>query len=178
MDYRILGPLEVFDGERRLTLGGTRQRAVLARLLLRRNEAVASDVIVDELWGENPPQTAAKVLQNCVSALRKELPGGAEALRTVGGAYALRLEPDELDRDRFERLFSEGRAALAAGDTAEASTVLRDALALWRGSPLSDFSYERFAQDEVARLEELHVAAVEDRIEADLALARHPELVA
>jgi DNA-binding SARP family transcriptional activator len=77
MDYRILGPLEVFDGERRLTLGGTRQRAVLTLLLLRGNEALASDVIVDELWGENPPQTAAKVLQNCVSALRKELPGGA-----------------------------------------------------------------------------------------------------
>src|SRR5436305_4124466 len=93
MYYRILGPLEAFDGERRLTLGGTRQRAVLVRLLLRGNEAVASDMIVDELWGENPPQTAAKVLQNCVSALRKELPGGAETLRTVGGGYALRVEP-------------------------------------------------------------------------------------
>src|SRR5437667_306472 len=127
MDYRILGPLEVFDGERRLTLGGTRQRAVLALLLLHSNEALASDVIVDELWGENPPQTAAKVLQNCVSALRKELPGGAETLRTVGGGYALRVEPDELDRDRFERGLAEGRAALAAGEAGEAAEQLRGA---------------------------------------------------
>src|SRR2546423_14438907 len=102
MDYRILGPLEVLDGERRLTLGGTRQRAVLALLPLRVNEALPSDVIVDELWGESPPQTAGKVLQNCVSALRKELPGGSETLRTVGGAYALRLEPGGRDRDRFQ----------------------------------------------------------------------------
>src|SRR5438067_7186215 len=177
MDYRILGPLEVFDGERRLTLGGTRQRAVLARLLLRRNEAVASDVIVDELWGENPPQTAAKVLQNCVSALRKELPGSAETLRTVGGGYALRVEPDELDRDRFERGLAEGRAALAAGEAGEAADQIRSALALWRGAPLSDVTYERFAQDEIGRLDELYVSALEDRIEADLALGRQAEVV-
>src|SRR6266545_3714204 len=172
MDYRILGPLEVIDEDRRLSLGGARQRAVLALLLLHGNEALTRDVIVDALWGQKPPQTAAKVLQNCVSALRKGLPGGAETLRTVGGGYALRLEADELDRDRFERLFAEGRAALAVGDHAEAAERLREALALWRGSPLSDFSYERFAQDEITRLEELHVAAVEDRIEADLALCR------
>src|ERR671937_1457752 len=109
MEYRILGPLEALDGERRLSLGGTRQRAVLALLLLHGNEALTRDVIVDELWGETPPATAAKVLQNCVSALRKELPGGAETLRTVGAAYALHLEPDELDRDRFERRLTEGR---------------------------------------------------------------------
>src|SRR6266511_6168331 len=177
MDYRILGPLEVIDEDRRLSLGGARQRAVLALLLLHGNEALTRDVIVDALWGEKPPQTAAKVLQNCVSALRKELPGGAETLRTAGGGYALRLEADELDRDRFERLLAAGRAALAVEDHAEAAERLREALALWRGSPLSDFSYERFAQDEITRLEELHVAAVEDRIEADLALGRHVELV-
>jgi len=177
MDYRILGPLEVFDGERRLTLGGTRQRAVLALLLLHGNEALASDVLVDELWGENPPQTAAKVLQNCVSAFRKELPGGAETLRTVGGGYALRVEQDELDRDRFERGLAEGRAALAAGDAAEAAEQLRGTLSLFRGAPLSDFTYERFAQEEIARLDELYVSALEDRIEADLALGRQAELV-
>src|SRR5207253_4786499 len=176
MDYRILGPLEVLDGDSRLTLGGTRQRAVLAFLLLRGNEAVPSDVIVDELWGETPPQTAGKVLQNCVSALRKELPGGAETLQTVGGGYAIRLEPAELDRERFERGLADGRAALAAGDAGEAAEHLRGALGLWRGTPLSDFAYERFAQDEIARLEEVHVAALEDRIEADLALGRHAEL--
>src|SRR6266487_5778062 len=103
MDYRILGPLEAFDGERQLPLGGARQRAVLALLLLHGNETLMRDVIVDELWGENPPQTAGKVLQNCVSALRKELPGGVDTLRTVGSTYVLELAPGELDRDRFER---------------------------------------------------------------------------
>jgi DNA-binding SARP family transcriptional activator len=177
MDYRILGPLEAFDGERRLVLGGTRQRAVLALLLLRANEALTRDVIVDELWGESPPQSAGKVLQNCVSALRKELPGGADRLQTVGGAYALRLAPDELDRDRFMRGLAEGRAALETGETAEAAEQLRAALALWRGAPLADFAYAPFAQDEITRLEELHVAAIEDRIDADLALGEHAELV-
>jgi DNA-binding SARP family transcriptional activator len=177
MDYRILGPLEALDDGRRISLGGARQRAVLALLLLHGNEPLPRDVIIDELWGEAPPPTAAKVLQNCVSALRKELPGGAETLRTVGTAYALHLAPDELDRDRFERLLTEGRAALAAGDSSAAAELLREALALWRGSPLSDFAYERFAQEEITRLEELHVEAVEERIEADLALGRHAELV-
>jgi DNA-binding SARP family transcriptional activator len=177
MDYRILGPLEAFEGERRLSLGGSRQRAVLALLLLHRNQALGSDVIIDELWGEEPPPTAAKVLQNCVSALRKELPGGAETLRTVGAAYELRLEADELDRDRFERLCSEAHVALETGEHAEAAELLQRALALWRGSPLSDFAYERFAQDEITRLEEQHAAAIEDRIDADLALGRHAEVV-
>ncbi len=177
MDYRILGPLEAFDGERQLALGGVRQRAVLALLLLRANEALPRDVIVDELWGEQPPQTAGKVLQNCVSALRKELPAGGEALRTVGGAYALQVTPGELDRDRFERGLAEGRAALAMGEHAEAAEQLRAALRLWRGAPLSDFTYEPFAQEEITRLEELHVGALEDRIDADLALGRQDELV-
>ena len=177
MDYRILGPLEAYDGERALPLGGTRQRSVLALLLLRANEALTRDVIVDELWGASPPPSAAKVLQNCISALRKELPGGAETLRTVGGAYALELAPDELDRDRFERTLAAGRAALAAGETEDAAEQLRGALQLWRGAPLSDFAYEPFAQEEISRLEELHVAALEDRIEADLALGRADELV-
>jgi len=175
MDYRILGPLEALDGERQLPLGGAKQRAVLAVLLLHANETLTRDVIVDELWGEDAPPTAAKVLQNCVSALRKELP--PDTIRTVAGAYSITLEPGELDRDRFERLLAEGRAALEAGDHADAAEQFRRALALWRGAPLSDFSYEGFAQDEIKRLEELHVAALEDRIEAELALGRHDELV-
>src|SRR5438874_3555115 len=176
MDYRILGPLEALDGERRLPLGGARQRSVLALLLLHGNEALTRDVIIDQLWGEEPPNTAAKVLQNCVSALRKELPAGPDTLRTVGGAYALTLGPDELDRDRFERLVAEGRAALSEQQHADATERLGQALGLWRGAPLSDFAYEPFAQEEIARLEELHVAALEDRIDADLALGRHDEL--
>ena len=178
MDYRILGPLEAFDGERALSLGGTRQRSVLALLLLRAQEALTRDVIIDELWGETPPPTAAKVLQNCISALRKELPDGGAALRTVGGAYALEVASGELDRDRFEQGLAKGRAALAAGESEEAAEQLRTALALWRGGPLSDFSYEHFAQEEIARLEELHVEAVEDRIDADLAGGRAEGLVA
>jgi DNA-binding SARP family transcriptional activator len=175
MDYRILGPLEAFDRDRQLPLGGARQRAVLALLLLHGNETLTRDVIVDELWGENAPPTAAKVLQNCVSALRKELP--PDTIRTVAGAYGIALEADELDRDRFERLLAEGRAALESGDHAEALDQLRGALGLWRGAPLSDLSYEPFAQDEIKRLEELHVGALEDRIEAELALGHHDELV-
>ena len=177
MDYRILGPFEAFDGERELSLGGARQRAVLALLLLRANEALTRDVIVDELWGDQPPQTVGKVLQNCISALRKELPAGADKLRTVGSAYVLQLAPEELDRDRFERGLAAGRAALEGGDPEDAAERLRTALGLWRGAPLCDFAYERFAQDEIGRLEELHVAAVEDRIEADLALGRHTEVI-
>jgi len=175
MDYRILGPLEAYDRERQLPLGGARQRAVLALLLLHGNETLTRDVIVDELWGENPPPTAAKVLQNCVSALRKELP--PDTIRTVAGAYGVALEADELDRDRFERLLAEGRAALEEGNYAEALEQLRRALELWRGAPLSDLSYEPFAQDEIKRLEELHIGALEDRIEAELALGRHDGLV-
>ncbi len=175
MDYRILGPLEAFDGERAISLGGARQRAVLALLVLHGNETLTSDVIVDELWGEEAPPTAVKVLQNCVSALRKELP--PETIRTIAGAYSLTLEPEELDRDRFERLLAGGRAALAAGDHADAAEQLRTALALWRGAPLSDFAYEAFANEEVARLDELHVGAQEDLIEAELALGHHDELV-
>jgi DNA-binding SARP family transcriptional activator len=177
MDYRILGPLEAYDGERPLSLGGARQRSVLALLLLHANEALTRDVIVDELWGESPPQTAAKVLQNCISALRKELPGGTDRLRTLGTSYALRLEPTELDRDRFEHALAKGRAALAAGESEHAAEELRSALSLWRGAPLCDFAYQHFAQDEILRLEELHVAAIEDRIDADLALGRAEELV-
>jgi len=178
MEYRILGPLEALDGERPLSLGGSRQRSVLALLLLRSNEALTRDVIIDDLWGESPPATAAKVLQNCISALRKELPDGGQALRTVGGAYALAVAPGELDRDRFEQALKRGRAALASGESEEAAAELRSALALWRGGPLSDFAYERFAQDEIVRLDELHVEAVEDRIDADLACGRAEELVA
>src|SRR5919198_3477882 len=133
MDYRILGPIEVFDGERQLSLGGGRQRAVLALLLLHANETITRDVMVDELWRDEPPPTAVKVLQNCVSALRKELSGRSEVLRTVGGAYTLAVAPGELDRDRFERLLAEGRAALAAGDSVDAADRLREALGLWRG---------------------------------------------
>jgi DNA-binding SARP family transcriptional activator len=175
MEYRILGPLEALDGDRQISLGGTRQRAVLALLLLHANEMLTRDVLIDRLWGDDAPPTAAKVLQNCVSALRKELP--ADTIRTVSGAYALELGPEELDRDRFERLLADGRAALADGAYAEAAELLRGALALWRGSPLADLSYESFTQDEITRLDELHISAKEDRIDAELGLGRQDDVV-
>jgi DNA-binding SARP family transcriptional activator len=177
MDYRILGPLQALDGDRALALGGPRQRAVLALLLLHANEAVSSEVIVHELWGAEPPRTAAKALQNCVSALRKALPAGVETLRSVRGGYALRVGPGELDRDRFEALLAEGRALQAEGDAGAAVERLRAALALWHGRPLSDFAFDEFAQDEIVRLEGLHLAAVEEKLEAELALGLHAHLV-
>ena len=177
MDFLILGPLELRDGSEPIRLVGARQRALLALLLLRRNEVLSSERLIDELWGESPPPTAAKALQNAVHQVRRALGEHAGALRTERGGYVLRVEPGELDADRFEQLHAEGRAAIDADDHAVAAKRLREALALWRGPPLSDLSYEGFAQPEIARLEDERVAALEDRIGADLALGRHAALV-
>jgi DNA-binding SARP family transcriptional activator len=183
MEFRILGPLEVCDDGRRLALGGARRRALLAMLLLHPNEVVSSDRLIDALWGEKPPDNAAKALQVHVSGLRKLLepehrpgePHGVLVTRPPG--YLLELAPEQLDLGRFERLRTEASQALAAGDAAAAVGKLRGALALWRGSPLADVAYEPFAQTEIARLEELRVAALEDRLEAELALGRHSDVV-
>jgi YVTN family beta-propeller protein len=179
MDFRMLGPLQVLDGERVLDVGGGKQRSVLALLLLHANEVVSSDRLIDELWppDEQPP-SAAKIVQVHVSRLRKALDGAGEGvLLTRGHGYLLRVDPDELDVERFRRLLDAGREALAAGDPDTAAKTLRDAAALWRGPPLAEFAYDPFAQEEIARLEELRLAALEERIEADLALGRHNEVV-
>ena len=176
MEFRILGSLEGTDKDRSLSLGAHKQRAVLAVLLLHQGEVVSTDRLVDELWGEQAPPTAVKSLQVYVSQLRKVL--GEGVLETRGRGYLLRLAPDQLDAERFEGLLELGRELFAAGDARGAADVLREALGLWRGSPLADFAYEPFAQPEIARLEELRLAALEARIEADLALGRHRELVA
>jgi DNA-binding SARP family transcriptional activator len=175
MDFRILGPLEVWRDDARLKLGGTKQRSLLAILLLRAGEVVSTDRLVDELWAERPPSTAAKSVQVHVSRLRKAL--GEAVIVTRPPGYVLELRGNELDLERFQRLASEGRQALASGDPRTASEALREALSLWRGPPLSDLAYEPFAQAEVARLEELHLAATEDRIEADLQAGHAAELV-
>jgi DNA-binding SARP family transcriptional activator len=175
MEFRILGSLEVLADGREVPLGGARQRAVLAVLLLHRGEVVPVDRIAEELWGERPPETAIKTVQVYVSRLRKVLPQDVLATRSPG--YVLGISPDELDLDRFERLVDEGRSLLARGLPADASERLRDALSLWRGPALADFAYESFAQTAIARLEEIRLAAVELRIDADLALGRHDELV-
>src|SRR5512146_1935722 len=175
IEFHILGPLEVCDRGQPLELGAGKQRALLALLLLHAGEVVSSDRLIDALWEEPPPASALNSVHVYVSQLRKALGNGL--LQTRRHGYLLALEPEQLDLGRFERLLGEGRALLAEGEAARAAKTLRAALALWRGQPLSDFSSEPFAQGEIVRLEELHLAALEERIEADLALGRQAELV-
>jgi DNA-binding SARP family transcriptional activator len=183
VEFRVLGPLEVQRNGESLGLGGQKQRGLLAILLLNANEVVSTDRLIDELWGGEAPGTAGKALQVHVSQLRKVLeperePGrSGELLLTRAPGYVLQIEPDQLDLGRFERLVAKGREALASGDTETAARMLREALALWRGPPLAEFTYAEFAQREIARLEELRLAALEDRIQADLERGRHAELI-
>ncbi len=184
MEFLILGPLEVRDRGRRLPLGGKRQRGLLAMLLLNANEVVSSDRLADALWDGREPHDASKALSVAVSRLRKVLeperaPGeDARILVTRAPGYELRLEPGQLDLDRFEQQVVEARADLSAGDAVTASRGLRAALSLWRGPALADLAHETFSQTEIARLEELRLVALEDRIRADLELGGDAGLVA
>jgi predicted ATPase/DNA-binding SARP family transcriptional activator len=184
VQFRILGPLEVLeDHGRPLALGGGKQRALLAVLLLHAGQVVSTDRLIDELWGEDPPDTAARsVLQVYVANLRKVLEP-ARPRRAVGGVlrtqppgYLVHLTPEEFDLHRFERLAREGRAALADGDPAQAGRLLSQALDLWRGPALADVVLQASGPGEVARLEERRLAALEDRIQAELGTGRHHEL--
>ena len=191
MDYRILGSFEVRTEGRLVGLGGEKPRALLAILLLHRNEVVSADRLIDDLWGESPPETALRTLRAYVSRLRKALgangappdesdrASGADGgvLVTQGHGYVLRVAPGELDVERFGEMADRGREALAARKPREAAAMLSEALGIWRGPPLTDFAYEPFAQSSIAQLEELHLAAIEDRVEADLALGRARNLV-
>jgi DNA-binding SARP family transcriptional activator len=177
MKFGILGPLEVSNEGRVLPLVGTKQRALLALLLLNANQVVSSDRLIDALWGDEPPESGTAALQVRVSKLRKALGTGGEAIVTRAPGYVLHVGSDRLDLQRFERLVSEAQRDLEGGDAAQASAKLGDALSLWRGEPLADLAYESFAQTAIARLEELRLAARELRLEADLALGRHNELV-
>src|SRR5690349_3588527 len=174
MDYRVLGPLEVIDesGEP-LRLGGRKPRSLLARLLLDANRTVSIERLVDDLWGEDVPDSAVKMVHIHVSALRKALPPGTLQTRQPG--YAVEIDPQELDLHRFERLQTEGRAALDEGDAATAAARLKDALSLWRGPALAEFT-EPFATVEATHLEERRQVCLEDRIDADLALGRHADV--
>jgi DNA-binding SARP family transcriptional activator len=176
MRVRILGPFHLEDGGRPITIGGVRQRAVLADLVLHANEVVPSEQLLVELWGEDSPPSAANALQAAISRLRRVLPAGR--LVTAGPGYMLRVFPAELDAAQFEQLMFEGRDALTAGTAAEAVQVLDQAMTLWRGPPLADFRYEPFAQAEIARLEELQLACLEERNEANLALGLEGPLTA
>jgi predicted ATPase/DNA-binding SARP family transcriptional activator len=176
MQVRILGPFQLEEGGRRITIGGLRQRAVLASLVLHANEVMPSEQLLVDLWGEDSPPSAANALQAAISRVRRALPPGR--LITKAPGYLLRIFPEELDVSRFEQLVSEGREALAARAAAQAARTLSQALSLWQGPALADFRYEPFAQTEIARLEELHLTCLEERIEADLALGSASVLIA
>jgi predicted ATPase/DNA-binding SARP family transcriptional activator/Tfp pilus assembly protein PilF len=178
MEFRILGSLEVRDGAHVVDVGGERQRALLALLLVRANEVVSVDRLLDELWEGSPPQGARTTLRSHVSRLRKALGGEARAkLLTRAPGYVLQLDASQLDAARFKHLVTQGRQALEAGDWPAASATLHQALELWRGPALTEFASVLSIQAEVIRLEELRLTATEDRVEADLAMGRHGELV-
>ena len=180
MEFRILGPLEALDGDRRVPLPGGRGRALLALLILNVGKVVSTERLIDDLWGETVPPTVQTALHGLVSDLRKRLEptrtkGEAPAaLRTAPPGYRLAVEPSCVDANRFRWLLEEARA----GEAAERAVTLREALGLWRGPALADFTYEPFAQREIATLEELRLEAIEHRVDADMAVGPGSELVA
>jgi DNA-binding SARP family transcriptional activator len=176
MDVRVLGQFEVWGNDgRRLSIGGGKQAMLLALLVVRRNGVVSIDQLVAALWDGTPPPTATKNVQIYISQLRKAL--GERTIVTAKNGYSLDLVSDAVDADRFDHLVQHGRAQFADGDPEGAAAAFREALDLWRGPPLADFVYADFAQAEIARLEEARLAAIQERIEADLRLGRHAELV-
>ena len=176
MEFGLLGSLAVWADGSEVHLDGGRQRALLAILLTRPNELVPTARLVEELWGEQPPATSVKAVHGYVSRLRKAL--GEGVLETRPPGYTLCLEPGTLDVQRFEALLDQGKRMLAEGAAEDAARVLRKALAVWRGSPYADFRYEPFARNEIARLEELRLFALEQRLQADLAIGHSAEVVA
>jgi predicted ATPase/DNA-binding SARP family transcriptional activator len=172
VEFELLGPLRVVEGGRDLTPARPKQRALLAMLLLHREEVVPGAQLIEALWGEEPPDTAPTALHGHVSKLRKLI--GTDRIRTRPPGYLLQVSAGELDVARFESLIARARER---DDPDERSVRLREALALWHGEPLAELRYEAFAEREIARLKELRVAAIEDRVDADLALGRHAELV-
>jgi DNA-binding SARP family transcriptional activator len=181
MEFRILGPLEVLDGEHRVAVRGAKQNALLALLVIHANETLSTERLIDELWGARPPATAAKTVQVHIVRLRRALerPGGADGnvVVTRKPGYELRAGRDSVDSLRFARLFAEARGELAARRFEGARSLLEAALSLWRGPPLAEFASEPFAQGEIARLDELRVGALEELVEAKLALGGHAEVV-
>ncbi len=182
VEFRVLGSVEVIENGRRLTVASGRQFSLLAFLLIHANRVVSAERIIDELWGDEPPESGAKSVAFHVSRLRDGLEPGrprgkpSDVLATEPAGYVLRVEQDAIDAVRFERSISAGRGLLA-DDPETARARLEEALALWRGEPYSDVADEPFAQPEIRRLEELHLRGLEDRVEADLALGRHAEVV-
>ncbi len=174
MEFRILGPLDVVDDMRQLTLGGPKQRAVLAHLILRANAVVAIDLLIDALWGEEPPETARNTLQTYISRLRKLL--GELRIEGRGGGYVLVCAPEEIDAARFDLLVKRGKGVIASDPTA-AAEFLSDALAIWRGNALADLAEEASLRGEITRLEEMRLSATEHLMSAELAAGRHSTVV-
>ncbi len=179
LEFRLLGPLEVLEGDRVLPLGGEKQRAALAMLLLHRNMVVSRDRLIGGIWGETPPVSARPTLDTYVSRLRKVLRTDARGPRLVTRppGYLLRVEDGELDLQRFDTLLDRARSALASRDWSAGGEDLREALSLFKGAPLEDLAHVPFAQAEVGRLEELRLGALELRLDADLEIGRHLEVV-
>jgi len=172
VEFRVLGPLEVWAEGRALQLRRPKQRALLAVLLLHAGEVVSTDRLIEELWAGKPPRAAVGSIQNLISDLRKAL--GHDLVRTRQPGYVLDIEPEQVDLHRFERLVAQ---ASEGGDAERRSELLRAALGLWRGPPLADLELELFARVEVARIEELHTTAREELIDAELELGRHAQLI-
>ena len=173
--FALLGPLEVLEDGRNVPLRAPKQRALLTLLLLRRGEVVSVESLAEQLWGGDPPATGIKAVRVYVGELRKSL--GTDLIVTRAGGYAIPRDGIETDVDRFEQLAAEGRRQFDGGDVHGAARTFREALELWRGPAFADFRYDDFAQHEITRLDEARIAALESRIDAELALGREEELV-
>ncbi|HBW17740.1 MAG TPA: hypothetical protein DEH11_01320, partial [Actinobacteria bacterium] len=175
VEVRFFGEFEAIEEGVPLPVRGAKQRAILALLALQRGQPVSADRLIDALWGDGQVANPANALQAQIAQLRRTL--GAAAIVTSEAGYALGIGPDDVDAGQFERLVADGRRLLGEGEMALASTVLGEALRLRRGEPLSEFAYAGFADAERAHLDELTLVAIETRVEADLVLGRHRELV-
>jgi DNA-binding SARP family transcriptional activator len=179
--FGILGPVEALAGEQPVAVGGPRQVALLAFLLVHANRAVSLDELIDALWGEQDLAGAVKRVQVAIARLRKALgtddATGDSPLRSTAGGYLLAVRPGQLDAEMFREQIETGRVVLESGDAARAAELFREALKLWRGPPLPEVAYESFAQVEIRRLEELRLTGIEARVEADLRSGRHAAVI-
>ena len=176
LEFRILGPLEVVGERGQIHLGGAKQRATLAILLLSANRVVSVDRLADDLYAGAAPVTALKQVQRQISELRKAL-GPMSGIETRSPGYVIRLSSEQLDLSAFERVSKEAAESLSDGEAQRAAELLRQALGLWRGTPLADLTFESFARAPIERLEEIRLAALEQRIDSELATGRAGELV-
>ncbi|MDQ4028208.1 MAG: winged helix-turn-helix domain-containing protein, partial [Actinomycetota bacterium] len=176
IEFRVLGPLEVVRGGELVRIPGDKERALLASLIIRGGEVVSTDQLIDQLWGDDLPDNPANALQAIVSRLRRAL-GGDGVIATKKPGYRLQLPRESIDAVRFEDLVQRA-TRLGADDPSRASELLAEALSLWRGPPYADLAYEDLAQPERARLDDLRIAALEEKIAADLALGRNSDALA